>query len=122
MLLNSTQARKIFDKYSFLIEGRDVIAVGKAARLFGEDEVLNAITERESREGCIIYCFEDGEQHMFLSYEGLCLVISYCNRQEIINRDKMIFGNKPPSVKDEEWHEVKENSKVISFEERRRRA
>ena len=50
------------------------------------------------------------------------MAITYCNRQEIINRDKMIFGNKPPKVKDEEWHEVKENSKIISFVERRRRA
>ncbi len=121
MLLNSTQARKIFDKYSFLIEGKDVMAIGKAAKLFGEDEVLNAITERKSRDGCIIYRFEDGKQHMFLSYEGLCLVISFCNRQEILNRDKMAMGERP-EVKDEEWHEVKEDSKVISFEERRRQA
>ena len=67
------------------------------------------------------YRFEDGKQHMFLSYEGLCLVISFCNRQEILNRDKMAMGERP-EVKDEEWHEVKEDSKVISFEERRRQA
>lgn len=123
MLLNSTQARKIFDKYSFLWGTQDVMIAAKAGDLFGDDAVIFAIRAgADGPQTTISLDAGDGHSQVFLTYNGLKQAISYSNQQEIINRNKMIYGNKPPSVKDEEWHEVKENSKVISFEERRRRA
>ena len=121
MLLNSTQARKIFDKYSFLIGSEDVMSTIKATDLFGKDAILYAISNRQNGETSILDDAGNGYEHIYLTYAGLRMAITYCNRQEIVNRDKMILG-KIPDVKDEEWHEVKENSKVISFEERRRQA
>lgn len=122
MLLNSTQARKIFDKYSFLVGSEDVMSTIKATDLFGKDAILYAISNSENGETSILDDAWNGYKHIYLTYIGLQMAITYCNRQEIINRDKMIFGNKPPIVGDEEWHEVKEESRVISFEERRRKA
>lgn len=122
MLLNSTQARKIFDKYSFLVGSEDVMSTIKATDLFGKDAILYAISNRENGETSILDDAGNGYEHIYLTYAGLQMAITYCNRQEIVNRDKMIFGNKLPTVKDEEWHEVKQKSKVISFEERRRQA
>lgn len=122
MLLNSTQARKIFDKYSFLVGSEDVMSTIKATDLFGKDAILYAISNRENGETSILDDAGNGYEHIYLTYAGLQMAITYCNRQEIVNRDKMIFGNKLPTVKDEERHEVKQKSKVISFEERRRQA
>lgn len=122
MLLNSTQARKIFDKYSFLVGSEDVMSTIKATDLFGKDAILYAISNRENGETSILDDAGNGYEHIYLTYAGLQMAITYCNRQEIVNWDKMIFGNKLPTVKDEEWHEVKQKSKVISFEERRRQA
>lgn len=122
MLLNSAQARKIFDKYSFLVGSEDVMSTIKATDLFGKDAILYAISNRGNGETSILDDAGNGYEHIYLTYVGLQMAITYCNRQEIVNRDKMIFGNKPPEVKDEEWHEVKEKSKVVSFEERRKKA
>lgn len=122
MLLNSTQARKIFDKYSFLVGSEDVMSTIKATELFGKEAVTYAIVTHPAEETSVLDDAGNGYEHIYLTYAGLQMAITYCNRQEIINRDKMIFGNKPPKVKDEEWHEVKENSKIISFVERRQRA
>ena len=123
MLLNSTQARKIFDKYSFLWGTQDVIPAAKAGDLFGDDAVIFAIrAEKDGPATAFSLDAGDGYSQVFLTYEGLKQTISYSNQQEIINSNKMIHRNKPPEVKDEEWHEVKADSKVISFEERRRQA
>jgi len=120
MLLNSIQARKIFDKYSFLWGTQDVMIASKAGRMFGDDAIIYAIRARDDGlETAIGADPGDGHIQVFLTYEGLKQAISYSNRQEILNRNKMLYG-KVPDVKDKEWHEVKENSKVISFEGRRR--
>lgn len=122
MLLNSTQAKKIFDKYSFLWEGQDVMISSKAGDLFSDDAVIYAIRARNNGlETAIGADPGDGHIQIFLTYEGLKQAISYSNQQEILNRNKMLYGEKP-DLKDEEWHEVKEESKVISFEERRKKA
>lgn len=123
MLLNSTQAKKIFDKHSFLYGGQDVMIASKAGDLFGDDAVIYAIRARhDGLETVIVIDPGDGHNQIFMTYEGLKQAIGYSNQQEIINRNKMIYGNKPLSVKNEEWHEVKADSKVISFEGRRRQA
>lgn len=122
MLLNSAQARKIFDKYSFLCEAQDVMTASKAGDLFGEEAVIYAIRAgRGGFETAIAIDPGDGHSQIFMTYEGLKQAIAYSNQQEIINRNRMIYGGKP-DLKAVEWHEVKEDSKVISFEGRRRQA
>ena len=123
MLLNSTQARKIFDKYSFLWGTQDVMIAAKAGDLFGDDAVIFAIrAEKDGPATSFSLDAGDGHSQILLTYEGLKQAITYSNKQEIINRNKMLYGNKPPEVKDEEWHEVKEKSKIISFNEWMRQA
>ena len=123
MLLNSTQTKKIFDKYSILWGTQDVMVATKAGAMFGHDAVIYAIRAGKNGMQTVFFAdLGDGNTEIFLTYEGLKQAISYSNQQEIINRNKMIYGDKPPSVKEEEWHEAKEKSKVISFEGRRRRA
>ena len=122
MLLNSAQARKIFDKYSFLWGTQDVVDAVQITKLFGEDAIMHVIYNHPEDEspavGMLLW-----EEHyrVAFTYDGFQAVIAYCNKQELINREKALLG-KMPKVKDEEWHEVKEDSKVISFEERRRQA
>lgn len=122
MMLNSTQARKIFDKYSFLSGTEDVIDAVQTGKLFGEDAVMHVIynhPEEESPAGGIELW--DGHYRVVFTYAGFQRVIAYCNKQELINREKTLLG-KVPDVKGGEWHEVKEDNKVISFEERRKQA
>lgn len=122
MLLNSTQARKIFDKYSFLIGSEDVISTIKATELFGKEAVTYAIVTHPQEETSILDDAGNGYEHIYLTYAGLQQAVTYCNRQEICQLDRTRFGNEPPSLEDVEWHEAKEKGNVISFEERRRRA
>ncbi len=63
----------------------------------------------------------DGHPQVYMTYEGLKQAIAYCNRQEIIARNKMLYEG-VPEVKDEEWHEVEESSKIIEFNKRRKQA
>ena len=97
-------------------------SAGKAGDLFGDDAVIYAIRAgHDDLETVIVIDPGDGHNQIFMTYEGLKQAISYSNQQEIINRNKMIYGDKP-DLKAVEWHEVKEENKVISFEERRRQA
>lgn len=103
MLLNSTQAKKIFDKYSFLWGTQDVMLATKAGELFGDDAVMYAIRARHNGLETVI-CIDTGDGHnqIFMTCEGLKQAISYSNWQEIINRNKMIYGDKP-DLKAVEW-------------------
>lgn len=122
MLLNSTQARKIFDKYSFLWGAQDVMIASKAGDMLGDDAVIYAIRARHNGIETVIAADPgDGHNQILMTYEGLKQAISYSNQQEVINRNKMIYGDKP-DLKAVEWHEANEESKVISFEGRRKKA
>lgn len=121
MLLNSIQAKKIFDKYSFLIGSEDVMSTIKATALFGKEAILYALQNRPE-ETSILDDAGNGYEHIYLTYAGVRQAVTFCNRKEICQLDKARFGDKPPSLEDVEWHEVKENSKIISFEERRKQA
>ena len=123
MLLNSTQARKIFDKYSFIAGTEDVIKAIQIEKLFGYDAVIYAFRNRPDNEVTAGQLdLGEGYSCICFNYTGFLIAVDYYNKQELLNHEKIIHGNKPPEVKDEEWHEVKEDSKVISFEERRRQA
>ncbi len=120
MLLNSTQARKIFDKYSFLWGMWDVMIASKVGDLLGDDAVIYAIrAEGNGPKTAMFVDLGDGHEQILITYEGLKHAISYSNQKEIINRNKMLYGDKP-DLKDVEWHEVKKDSKIIEFNGRKK--
>lgn len=123
MLLNSIQARKIFDKYSFIAGTEDVINAIQIEKLFGYDAVIYAFRNRPDNEVTAGRLdLGEGYSCICFNYTGFLIAVDCYNKQKLLNYEKMIHRNRPPKVKDEEWHEVKEDSKVISFEERRKKA
>lgn len=100
MLLNSIQARKIFDKYSFLLGAQDVVDAICIGDLFGNESVIHAIKNYSEKEKTFTKLnFSNGRSRFYLTYEGFCEAITYCNEQEIIQNDKALFGE-GPSLKD----------------------
>ncbi len=114
MLLNSIQARKIFDKHSFLLGTQDVVDAVYVGNLFGVESVIRAIRNYSEEERTFIKLgFSNNHSRFYLTYEGFCEAITYCNKQEIIQKDKELFG-KEPSPKDIE--QQVEDRTVIFFE------
>lgn len=121
-MLNSTQAREIFDKYSFLYGMEDVMPAVKATDLFGEEAVLYAIQAlKKGVETIASLKIDNGHPHICLTYAGLQMAVTYCNRQEIIERDRRIYVD---GIETESTggHEAKESGKIISFSGRRKQA
>ncbi len=65
MLLNSTQARKIFDKYSFLVGSEDVMSTIKATELFGKEAVTYAIVTHPAEETSVLDDAGNGYEHIY---------------------------------------------------------
>ena len=121
-MLNSIQAKKIFDKYSFLMGSEDVMSTIKATDLFGKDAVVHAIrAQAEGIKSVTMSEFGSGIRYVYLTYAGFQQAVTYLNRQELIEQDKKLsrFGT---DAKDTEWYEIKEDNKKISFEARRKQA
>ena len=119
MLLNSIQARKIFDKYSFLLRAQDVVDAICISNLFGNESVIYAIRNYSEKEKTFTKLnFSNGRSRFYLTYEGFCEAITYCNEQEIIQKDKEVF-EKGPSLKDRE--QQAEDRKVICLKKWRQK-
>ncbi len=88
MLLNSTQVKKIFDKYSFLFGTQDVVNAAQIGEMFGDEAVIYAIHNHSYEQNAVALDLGNNHSHVFLTFAGFKQVVSYSNQQEIINQDK----------------------------------
>ncbi len=111
MLLNSTQVKKIFDKYSFLFGTQDVVNAAQIGEMFGDEAVIYAIHNHAHEQNAVALDLGNNHSHVFLTLAGFKQVVSYSNQQEIINQDKQ---REQLNLQNVAWNETK-TDKVVSF-------
>ena len=112
MLLNSTQVKKIFDKYSFLFGTQDVVNAAQIGEMFGDEAVIYAIHNHSYEQNAVALELGNNHSHVFLTFAGFKQVVSYSNQQEIINQDKQ---QEQLNLQNVVRNQTKTDDKVISF-------